>query len=143
MRDGKANQYNNNLLTGEEIIGELLHEDKALLYFTTSPYGCWGPMVLPSIAILLGNNSTSSKMTGATPPIPNPDPFGMHIGRRRNPNSNISLLVICTPALCHNNMHCNRLVLAIVNTTALHNQDAKQGTLVPPTDPIDEDFVCQ
>lgn len=33
--------------------------------------------------------------------------------------------------------------LAIVNATALHIRNVKQGILVPPTDPVDEDFAIE
>ena len=43
-RDGQADDHTTTLLTGDEIIGDLLRSGRVLIPLAISPYGRWGPM---------------------------------------------------------------------------------------------------
>ena len=151
MRAGKGDRYNNNSLTGDEIIGDLIKTDKVLIPFAISPYGRMGPMAM---RFLFGDDPPVKYKFPATRPnaermcnrlMNSPCPVGLvpmatALWKKEKSNNHLFFghsYTCPTPR----DYAQQQIGLAISNAIALHVRDAKQGNLVAPTDDDDEDFI--
>jgi hypothetical protein len=139
MRDGSGDPYNNNTLTGEEIMAALLRAGTALLPVAIGPYGRMGPMFLH---FLFGTwagphykfnrrRPMAQKMYNqvmlhlATSGI---IPLATSNRRREKPHTQYFYGHSYTAPTPHKFI-LQQLGLAISNAIALHICDAKQGSL--------------
>ena len=151
MRDGMCDTTNNNTLTGEQIIGELLDTGQVLLPWTISPHGRFGPMFRRFLyGESLGHNYTF--------PATRPNAARMFNRAMFHP-STIGLVPLATAAwkrnkspkqhFFGNSWTCptpleyaqQKFGLAYSNAKALHVRDAKRGTLVEVTDSANEEEI--
>ena len=154
LRDGACDSRNQNSLTGDEIIGELLRTDQVLIPAAISPLCAWGPMfdhfwfgtkITPSLA-----QSTFQRR--------HPNARLMHARATSHPCSSgvVQQATARWRASRAKNDHfygqsytcptpkeylLQKFGLVMTNTRSYHLRDAIEGNLIPPTDPEDDDYV--
>ena len=150
-REGHCDPHNNNTMTGEEIMDYLLRTNRVLIPVAISPHGRWGPMFHK---FLFGTMSDKPPSFSHTRPrarqmyeratsYPTPVgiiPLASSTWKAEKPKSQLFYGHSYT-APTPKEWLLRKLGLVISNSIAIHIRDAKQGTLVPPTSPLDDDFT--
>ena len=150
-REGHCDPHNNNTMTGEQIMDYLLRTNRVLIPVAISPYGRWGPMFHKFLFGTMSEEPPNFYATRAKArqmyerATSYPTPIGI-----------IPLATSTWKAEKSKSQHfyghsytaptpkewlLGKLGLAISNSIAIHLRDAKHGTLVPPTNPLDDDFA--
>jgi hypothetical protein len=151
MRAGKSDTYNHITLTGDQIIHNLLSNDKALIPAAISPLGRWGHMFH---FFLFGRRRNPHPTFPATRPAAatmyrrisaHPCPNGIIPAAtstwKRHKKKREYFYGHSYTAPTPKEFALGKLGLAISNALALHIRDVKLGNLTEPTDETDDDFI--
>ena len=151
MRQGTSNPSTQASLTGDQIIGELIRLTTLLIPAAISPHGRWGPLfhlfLFGTLAVEqkpfpLWRPNTSRMYRRITN---HPCPRGIvplaatQWKRKRHPGQLFYGHTYTAPT--PKEYLLQKLGLVISNAIAIHVRDAKQGQLVEPVHPEDEDLL--